>query len=65
MVEKAKIKLSAYSNVRYITEDITHFHFDDNYDVAISSLALHHFLTDKDKKKFYEKIYKHLNPNGN
>ena len=37
MVEKAKIKLSVYSNVRYITEDITYFNFDDNYDVAISS----------------------------
>jgi len=64
MVEMAKLKLSAYSNVRFITGDITHFDFDDNYDVAISSLALHHLLTDKDKKEFYKKIYKHLNQNG-
>jgi len=60
----AKRKLSAYSHVRYITDEITHFDFDNTYDVAVSSLALHHLLTDEDKKGLYKKIYVHLNPKG-
>jgi tRNA (cmo5U34)-methyltransferase len=40
------------------------YEFDDIYDVAISSLALHHLLTDEDKKAFYQKIYENLAPGG-
>jgi len=38
--------------------------FDDTYDVAVSSLALHHLDTDGDKIDFYRKIYEALRPNG-
>jgi len=37
---------------------------DDTYNVVVSSLALHHLLTDEDKRAFYRKIFHMLNRNG-
>jgi len=64
MLEMAKIKLSGYSNVRYIRADLTQFDFDDRYDLVVSSLALHHLLTNDDKRQLYKKVYETLTPNG-
>ncbi len=64
MIETAKKKLSAYSDVRYQVSDFYQFHFSDTYDAVISSLALHHLLTDGDKQDFYSKIFKALSPGG-
>jgi len=44
--------------------DFYNFEFDKKYDVAVSSLALHHLENDDDKKLFYRKIYDALNDNG-
>jgi len=38
--------------------------FDKKYDVAVSSLALHHLADDDEKKAFYRKIYDALNDGG-
>jgi tRNA (cmo5U34)-methyltransferase len=44
--------------------DFYKFEFDKQYDVIVSSLALHHLENDEDKKMFYRKIYNALNDNG-
>ena len=64
MIEMAKIKLNKYNGIDYITNDFYHFKFSEKYDVIISSLALHHLVTDNDKIEFYKKIYESLNPGG-
>ncbi|MEW5803277.1 MAG: class I SAM-dependent methyltransferase [bacterium] len=64
MLEMAKIKLSGYPGVRYISGDFTQCDFDDRYDLVVSSLALHHVLTDDDKKQIYRRIFDNLTPNG-
>jgi tRNA (cmo5U34)-methyltransferase len=64
MIEMAKIKLNRYNNIDDITGDFYHFKFSEKYDVIISSLALHHLVTDNDKIEFYKKIYESLNSGG-
>ena len=64
MIEMAKLKLARFSDIRYQVGDFSHYEFDDRYDVVVSSLALHHLVTDSDKLDFYRKIYRALNANG-
>ena len=64
MIEVAKQKLSAYSDITYEKADLSNYSFIDSYDVVLSSLALHHLLIDNDKKDFYAKVYKALNLGG-
>ena len=64
MIEMAKIKLNEYNDIDYITGDFYHFNFPEKYDVIVSSLALHHLVTDNDKIEFYKKIYDSLSGNG-
>jgi len=64
MIEMSKLKLADYSDMRYQTGDFKNYEFDDTYDVVVSSLALHHLVTDEDKISFYGKIYESLRPNG-
>ncbi len=64
MIEMAKLKLAEYPDVRYQTGDFRSYEFDDSYDAIVSSLALHHLVTDKEKIQFYKKIYHHLKPGG-
>ena len=64
MIQMAKIKLKNYDDIEYYTGDFSEFDFKENYDVIVSSLALHHIKTDNDKKKFYTKIYSALKEGG-
>jgi len=64
MIEMSKHKLANFSDMRYQTGDFRNYEFDDTYDVVVSSLALHHLVTDEDKINFYGKIYRSLRPNG-
>jgi tRNA (cmo5U34)-methyltransferase len=64
MIEMSKLKLNNYSDVQYRVGDFRVYEFDDTYDVVVSSLALHHLVTDEDKINFYRKIYEPLRPNG-
>jgi tRNA (cmo5U34)-methyltransferase len=64
MVEMAKVKLQRYPDVAYIVGDFGRFEFDRKYDLAISSLALHHLSSDGDKRNFFKKIYASLNNHG-
>ena len=64
MMDVAKERLSDHGNVRYVLSDLYHHEFDGPYDVVISSLALHHIVTDRDKKMIYGKIFEALVPGG-
>lgn len=64
MIETARYKLADYSDIDYIVRDFYAFDFPGNYDVAVSSLALHHLVTPEDKVSFYKKIYTALNSGG-
>ncbi|OUL37510.1 methyltransferase type 12 [Nostoc sp. T09] len=63
MLQIANVKLGD-SDVRYQLANFEDYEFDTTYDVAVSSLALHHLVSDDDKIKFYKKIYGCLNPGG-
>jgi tRNA (cmo5U34)-methyltransferase len=64
MAEMAKIKLQEYKDIDYVIGDFYDYDFSENYDVIVSSLALHHLATDEDKKEFYKKIYDALTQGG-
>jgi tRNA (cmo5U34)-methyltransferase len=64
MLEMARTKLAGHAQVRYVLGDFATFHFDAPYDAVVSSLALHHLVTDADKKSFYRRIYGALAPGG-
>lgn len=64
MIAKVKIRMKKYNNVNFYLKDITKFDFDKKYNAIVSSLALHHLETKKDKIKFYKKIFEALEPEG-
>ena len=64
MIELAKIKLHEYNDVTYYAGDFKDFKFPRKYDAVVSSLALHHLITDDDKKQVYKKIFDNLLPGG-
>lgn len=64
MLQVAQTKLGNSEDVRYQIANFEHYEFDSVYDVAVSSLALHHLVSDDDKIKFYKKIYICLSPGG-
>jgi tRNA (cmo5U34)-methyltransferase len=64
MIQMARIKLQNYTDIEYYTGDFSEFEFEEKYDVIVSSLALHHIKTDKDKKGFYDKIFSALKAGG-
>lgn len=63
MLEVAKKRFRNHPNVKYVTADYTKYHFDDTYDLVISSLSIHH-LTDSEKKALYHKIFSIMNNNS-
>jgi tRNA (cmo5U34)-methyltransferase len=44
--------------------DFRAFSFDRKYDVAVSSLALHHLVTDEEKREFYTRVFDNLRSEG-
>lgn len=64
MLNIAQTKLGNSEDVRYQLANFENYEFDSVYDVAVSSLALHHLISEHDKIKFYEKIYACLKPGG-
>ena len=64
MIEIARYKLSGRKNTEFIVGDFSTVDFKEQFDVVISSLALHHIQTDEEKKEFYTKIYTLLTNSG-
>jgi len=64
MLHIAQTKLGDAGGMRYQLENFETYEFDSVYDVAVSSLALHHLVNEDDKIKFYKKIYNCLSPGG-
>ena len=62
MLQMAKTKLG--DQIECIQADFNAFEFPQQYDLIVSSLALHHLVTDNDKLMFYKKIYSALKPDG-
>lgn len=63
MTDLAKAKLNS-SNVNYEISDFYNYQFTEKFDIIVSSLALHHLVTDEDKKKFYQQIFEALKTDG-
>ncbi len=64
MLTIAENKIGKSSINKSICKDFYELNLDDKYDVVASSLALHHLITDEDKKEFYSRIFNMLKPNG-
>lgn len=64
MVEMARIKLAGHANVRYVVKDFREFEWSESYHVVVSSLALHHLVTDAQKQAFYRQVCAGLEPGG-
>ena len=63
MLNVAKSRLNAYSNIDYQVSDYSKNLPAGNYDLIVSSLSIHH-LTDKNKKQLFHAVKKSLKPNG-
>jgi tRNA (cmo5U34)-methyltransferase len=64
MLDLARSRLRDRQNVRYVVADLYDFHFNGPYDMIISSLALHHLVTDEDKRALYRRVFEALAPQG-
>lgn len=64
MLGMARGKLGSGPDVRYQLANFQTYEFDAKYDAVVSSLALHHLVTDSDKQAFYRKAYGSLVPGG-
>jgi tRNA (cmo5U34)-methyltransferase len=62
MIRTARARLGP--DVRYIQADFQNHEFDESYDAVVSSLALHHLVSDRDKIDFFGKIFELLKPGG-
>ena len=63
MLDLARRRL-ADQDARFVLADVHDFEPDGPYDAVISSLALHHVVTDADKRTLYRKIFSALAPGG-
>ena len=64
MIAMTQSRLARYPDVRYVVGDFNAFDFDGKYDAVIPSLALHHLVTDEDKRRFYRRFSESLAPGG-
>ncbi|MBI0583801.1 MAG: class I SAM-dependent methyltransferase [Methanomassiliicoccus sp.] len=64
MLDIARERLGHHRDARFVLADLYDFEFEGPYDVVMSSLALHHLVTDHDKREVYRKIHDALRPGG-
>jgi tRNA (cmo5U34)-methyltransferase len=62
MLKIAEAKIGGKTNC--IQADFNQFEFPRQYELIVSSLALHHLENDSDKLEFYRKIYSSLTDDG-
>jgi len=63
MIKMAKNKLAEYDDITFKIMDFRNINFKNEFNVVISSLAIHH-LIDDEKKKIYKHIYDSLRSRG-
>jgi len=64
MLELARTKLVGEKHIQFERADFNSYAFKDAYDVAVSSLALHHLVTGEAKLAFYRRLSVALAPGG-
>jgi len=64
MIAMAREKLARHQHVHYAAGDFNTLDLHGSYDVVLSSLALHHLVTDDDKRHFYRRIHGALRSGG-
>lgn len=64
MIKMAQHKLSNYGDIQYYTGDFREIEFGAEYDVVVSSLALHHLSSECEKQEIYRKIHDCLKDEG-
>jgi tRNA (cmo5U34)-methyltransferase len=64
MIGMAQAKLADFSRVSYRVQDFREYAPAHPYHAIVSSLALHHLVTDDEKKAFYQKVFQSLLPGG-
>lgn len=65
MIDVAKEKLSNFrGDVDFLVGDFNSLDIKNEYDVIVSSFALHHIQTDNGKKSLYKNIYQALKKDG-
>jgi tRNA (cmo5U34)-methyltransferase len=62
MLALARAKLVGYEGIEFEHGDLLTHALKGPYDVAVSSLALHHLETEQDKRNFYRRLYAALAP---
>jgi tRNA (cmo5U34)-methyltransferase len=63
MIEMARLKLSSYHDIEFERDDFRDLDFDEDYDVVVSSLALHH-MQPEEQRSFYRRIMGFLKKGG-
>ena len=53
MIEMTRIKLSKFNDIEYQVGDFSKLHFNNDYNVVVSSLALHEVETDEKKTNIH------------
>jgi tRNA (cmo5U34)-methyltransferase len=64
MLQLARAKLASEKDIRFEQADFNTYAFKEAYDVAVSSLALHHLVTGEAMLAFYRRLYAALAPGG-
>lgn len=66
MIEQAKIRLKAYTNLNFIKctlQELIENDLNNTYNLVVSSLAIHH-LSMRQKESLFKYIYDHIDLNG-
>lgn len=63
MLEVARQRLKALSDIEFIIDDFARHQFTSSFDIIASSLAIHH-LDDREKESLYQKVYHIMNKSG-
>jgi len=64
MIAAAREKLAGFLQTAFVVGDFAAIEIDGRYDAVLSSLALHHLDTERDKRRLYEQLHATLNPGG-
>lgn len=64
MLAAAKERFGPGHNIEFLHKDFYHLELPPGRDAVVSSLALHHLITDDDKRAFYGKVFECLKDGG-